>query len=216
MPMAGTPGAQASSLYGQTDTQGGNLYGQSQAIAPTLSGLYNEEIANPQGFGATTLAQMLTQSGESTAGGIGAAKETAMNLGARTGNTSAIPSIISSADKAGIQQSDNAANSLAIQNTMQKLNQQQEGAKGLSSLYGEDLSGGLQAENLADSALKTRISANQQSQGQFDKLLGVGLGAATGGLTDVVGGLGNLDTTGGSSFGEQIQNFLTGFGGGQS
>ena len=216
MPVAGTPGAQASSLYGQADTQGANLFGASQEIAPALSSLYSGELTNPQGFGATTLAQMLTQSDQSIAGGLGAARQTATDLGARTGNTAAIPGIVSSADKAGISQHANDVNTLGIENAKEKMTQQQEGAAGLSGLYNADLGAGLNAEGLADKAVNTRISANQESQGQFDKLLGMGLGAATGGASDVAGGLGNLDTTGGSSVGEQISNFFTGFGGGQS
>jgi trimeric autotransporter adhesin len=216
MPVAGTPGAQASSLYGQADTQGANLFGASQEIAPALSSLYSGELTNPQGFGATTLAQMLTQSDQSVAGGLGAARQTATDLGARTGNTAAIPGIIGSADKAGITQHANAVNSLGIANANEKMAQQQQGAAGLSGLYNADLGAGLNAEGLADKAVNTRISANQQSQGQFDKLLGAGLGAATGGLSSIAGGLGNLDSTGGSSVGEQIGNFFTGFGGGTS
>ena len=216
MPVAGTPGAQASSLYGQADTQGGNLFGASQEIAPALSSLYSGELSNPQGFGATTLAQMLTQSDQSIAGGLGAARQTATDLGARTGNTAAIPGIVASADKAGISQHANDVNTLGIENAKEKMTQQQEGAAGLSGLYNADLGAGLNAEGLADKAVNTRISANQQSQGQFDKLLGAGLGAATGGLSSIAGGLGNLDSTGGSSVGEQISNFFTGFGGGTS
>lgn len=216
MPVAGTPGAQASSLYGQADTQGANLFGASQEIAPALSSLYSGELTNPQGFGATTLAQMLTQSDQSIAGGLGAARQTATDLGARTGNTAAIPGIVASADKAGISQHANDVNTLGIENAKEKMTQQQEGAAGLSGLYNADLGAGLNAEGLADKAVNTRISANQQSQGQFDKLLGAGLGAATGGLSSIAGGLGNLDSTGGSSVGEQISNFFTGFGGGQS
>jgi hypothetical protein len=178
MPVAGTPGAQASSLYGQADTQGANLFGASQEIAPALSSLYSGELTNPQGFGATTLAQMLTQSDQSIAGGLGAARQTATDLGARTGNTAAIPGIVASADKAGISQHANDVNTLGIENAKEKMTQQQEGAAGLSSLYGTDLSGGLGAEGLADKAIGTRVEANTAAEAQFDKMLSTGLGAA--------------------------------------
>ena len=220
MPVAGTPGAQASSLYGQADTQGGNLFNSSQEIAPALSSLYNQEMTNPQGFGATTLAQMLTQSDQSIAGGLGAARQTATDLGARTGNTAAIPGIIGSADKAGIAQHANAVNSLGIANTNEKMAQQQQGAAGLSGLYGTDLASGAKYEDTANEALKTAETANENSffgsQGMFGKLAGAAIGGATGGLGAIGSGLGNLDQTGGSSFGEQIGNFFTGFGGGTS
>ena len=220
MPVAGTPGAQASSLYGQADTQGGNLFSASQEIAPALSSLYSGELTNPQGFGATTLAQMLTQSDQSIAGGLGAARQTATDLGARTGNTAAIPGIIGSADKAGITQHANAVNSLGIANANEKMTQQQQGAAGLSGLYGEDLSSGAKYEDTANEALKTAETAQQNgffgSQGLFGKLAGAAIGAAGAGAGAISGGLGNLDTTGGSSVGEQISNFFTGFGGGTS
>ena len=186
------PGANASSLFGQSDAQSAGLFGQAQQEGGTLSGLYNQDITNPQGFGATTLAQMLTQSGESTAGGIGAARQSAMDLGARTGNTAAIPGIISSASKAGIEQQGNTANSLAIQNQMEKMKQQQFGASGLSQLYGENLGASQGFEKISNEAIQNQQDAQNNSffgsQGMFGKLAGAAIGGVTGGA-NFLGGL---------------------------
>jgi len=182
MPSAG---ANAGSLFGQSDSQAGQTFGQAQGEGSALSGIYNQDITNPQGFGATTLAQMLTQSGESTAGGIGAAKQTAMDLGARTGNTAAIPGIIGAASKAGIEQQGNAANSLAIQNQMEKMKQQQFGAQGLSQMYGENLGAAQGFEKNANEAVQSQQAAENNSffgsQGMFGKLAGAAIGGVTGG-----------------------------------
>jgi hypothetical protein len=142
--------------------QGTSLFGQGQNISGTLTPFYQNELTNPQGFGATTLAQMLTKQGQSIGGAEGAAKRTAMDLGARTGNTAAIPALINSANKSGMVQQANGANDLSIQNTMQKLNQQQQGASGLNSLYGTDVGNASKFESEANTALNTDLSATAQ------------------------------------------------------
>jgi hypothetical protein len=59
-------------------------------------------------------------------------------------------------------------------------------------------------------------SEQEQSwQNTFGVVKGIaGLASAVAG--PVAGGIGNLDSTGGSTFGEQIGNFFTGAGGGTS
>jgi hypothetical protein len=159
----------AGSQYGTLMGESGNLFGQSQSLSSMLTPFYQQEMTNPQGFGPTAMSQMLTQSGQSIAGGEGAAKRTGMDLAARTGNTSAIPSIIASTNKSGMVQQDDANNKIQIGNLMQKLNQQQQGASGLNALSGRDLSASLDADNIANSTFQNlmkskQLSVNQENQ----------------------------------------------------
>lgn len=176
------PGTQASNLYNTSTAQGNTLFGQAQTDTNSLTPFYQQELNNPQGLGATTMSQLLTQSGQSIAGGEGAARQTALDLGARTGNTAATPSIIGNAAKQGMVAQSDAANKLQIANTMMKQQQQQEGASGLNSLYDNQLKGTFSAEDLSNQAIQTRIKANAQRQSMFQTLFkdvaGAGLIAA--------------------------------------
>jgi len=196
----------ATDLFNTTKGQGGTLFGQSQGISSLLTPFFSNMLKNPQGIGATAQSQLLTQAGQSTAGGLGAARQRALDIGARTGNTASIPSLIASADKTGMTNMSNTTNDLALKNVMEKLNQQKEGASGLSSLFGQDLSGAHGFEGLSGDALKTELSAIGQKNA-----------AANQGISNIMkmgsmalGGLGNLDMAGGSSPMEQLMNFAGG------
>lgn len=196
----------SSNLQSTSMGQGTNLFGQSQGISSLLTPFFKNELTNPQGIGATAQSQLLTQAGQSTAGGLGAARQRAMDLGARTGNTASIPSLISSADKTGMTNMTNTSNDLALKNVMEKMNQQQQGASGLSSLFGQDLSGAHNFESLSNDATKTEDQAIQQKNAATQQ--GISNIMKIGGMA--MGGLGNLDMTGGSSPMEQLMNFAGG------
>jgi hypothetical protein len=201
-----TPGQMAASLYGQDTSMGGQLFGQAQNQENQINPFYQQELNDPQGLGATTMAQQLTQAGQGIAGATGAARRTATDLGSRTGNTAAIPSIINSADKTGIANTGNTVNALNIQNAMQKLNQQQEGAAGESGLFGQNSSNAANYFNQANNAINTRIKANQAAS-QEKQAMFKDIGSVAGG---VLGGISGLDMTGGSSLMEQLGNFAGG------
>jgi hypothetical protein len=101
---------------------------------------------------------------------------------------------------------DNNANNLAIQNSMLKQKQQQEGSAGLSSLFGTDLSGAKGMDTIANSALNTELGAAKDEYGAEQNGLHNIMGLASGAM----GGIGNLDATGGSSPMEQLMNFAGG------
>lgn len=197
---------QAGDLEGTNANMGKSLFGQSQGISGLLSPYYSNMMTNPQGLGATALSQQLTQSGQGISGAGGAARERALDIGARTGNTASIPAAISSANKAGMVQQSNNTNNLALQNAMLKQKQQQQGAEGLSGLFGTDLSGSLKANDNAINALSPELSAIGQKNAAEQKGISNIMGMASG----VMGGLGNLDMTGGSSPFEQLMNFAGG------
>jgi hypothetical protein len=196
----------SSNLQSTSMGQGTNLFGQSQGISSLLNGYDTNLLKNPQGIGATAMAQQLTQAGQGAGGALGAARQRAIDIGARTGNTAAIPSMVAGADKTGMTNMTDTATKLGLDNTMQKLNQQQEGAAGLSSLFGSDLSGAHNFESLSNDATKTEDQAIQQKNAATQQ--GISNMMKIGGMA--MGGLGNLDMTGGSSPMEQLMNFGAG------
>lgn len=127
-------------------------------------------MTNPQGFGADTLGKMQTVGGQSVAGAVGGADESARLAASRTGNTAALPSLIDATGRNAMkQQSDNALGiSMADANLKEK--QRQEGAAGVGNLYGEDVNAALKSLGLADESINAWTSgkhaANQDVLGQ--------------------------------------------------
>lgn len=198
--------SQAGGLESTAANNGNTLFGQSQGISSLLSPYYSNMVTDPQGLGATALTQQLTQAGQGAGGAAGAAKQRAIDIGARTGNTAAIPGIISSANKTGMTNMSDITNNLALKNTMLKQQQQQQGAAGLSSLFGQDLGGSTKFGSLANDALKTEDTAAGQEYSAENKGLSNIMGLASG----VMGGIGNLDMSGGSNPMEQLMSFAGG------
>ena len=187
--MAGTLSYQGQQLEQQGQqlentavNQGNTLFGQGQTAQNALTPYYQQQMNNPQGLGATTIQQMLTRSGQGIAGAEGAARQTGTDLAARTGNTSAIPSIVGSANKAGMIQQSNAGNNIAIQNAMQKLQQQQQGAAGMNSLFNTDTKSALEAGQNAtgdlNAAIKGKQVQDQEAQSIFKDFAGGAMMAA--------------------------------------
>jgi hypothetical protein len=207
-PVLGQTGA----LEGSSAAQGSTLNSQAQGIQGQLNPYFSNMMNNPQGLGATTMSQMMTQAGQGTAGATGAAARTAQDMAARTGNTASVPGAIASANKQGMTNMSNTQNNLAMQNTMQKLQQQQQGAAGLSGLFNSDLSGSMNANKNAISATTNELGAEKaQQQAQQQGISNI-MKMAGAGASMMSGGLANLDTTGGSSGGEQVGNFFGGMG----
>lgn len=126
------------------------------AVNPFLT----NELAHPEGFGADTIAQMLTQGGQAVSGATGAASEAAGLNASRTGNSAAVPGIIdATARNAMKQQSDNALN-VNIKNAMLKEQQRQDAAKGLEGMYGEDQHAVLAALGLQNESLNAGTNAS--------------------------------------------------------
>lgn len=168
---------------------------------------------NPQGFGAQALAAMQSQM-INTVGSQLSSQEKSLNNQFATQNMAGLGSGVNVALQAGLAQ--NAAgteagglNQIAIQNAQLKNQQQQFGLQGLA--------GATSLLGAAPQSAGLGLQANQNNFGQsyqiaqqgnlWQNLLGGVLGA---GLNFASGGMSNLDTTGGSTFGEQVGNFFTG------
>ena len=137
---------------------------QNLADRSTIEPFLTNELTNPQGYGADTIAQMLTQGGQAVSGATGAASEAAGLNASRTGNSAAVPGIIdATARNAMKQQSDNALN-VNINNAMLKQKQQQAGAAGLENMYGEDQNAVLKSMGLQNESLGQWTNADKATQ----------------------------------------------------
>jgi hypothetical protein len=154
------PGGFSSVLANQSLAAGEGLYGQAEGIQGTLTPFFRNELYNPQGYGPTTLSQIMTQSGQSAAGALGGARQSATDYAARTGNEAAIPQIIGAGNKDAIKAMSDLSGKLGIDNANERLSQVQQGASGLSGFMGEDLKGGLGYGNVANDAIKNLQDAN--------------------------------------------------------
>ena len=204
--MAGIGGSPSSALAGESgvaSSWAGDAFNKSNAMLPGLTSFFTNEMYNPQGFGPQTLTQMMTQAGQSTAGALGAAKKTGMDMASRTGNLSAIPQVEDSAGKAAIDQMSNSTNSINLQNAMEKMSQQQSGVSGLTGLY-KDLSG--QANSyLQDSIEAQSDRAKAMQEEHADKMSDISTGVSLAGAL-ATGGASALASGG-------LGGFLGGFGG---
>jgi hypothetical protein len=191
-----TPVVNAASNNATADQgQGTSLFNQGQNINNLLTPFYQQQLTNPQGIGATALSQQLTQAGESTGGALGAERQHAMDIGARTGNTAAIPSMIAGANKTGMTNMTDLTNNLALKNTMMKMNQQQQAGSALSGLLGTDISGAHGFESNANTALNTDLSAtaqkNQAANQGMSNIMKLA-GGVMGGLPMGAGSIGDI------------------------
>lgn len=148
-----------------------NQFGKEGHIADTLGARgrtdYNSvfpflsnELTNPEGFGQTTVDKMLTQGGQAVSGATGAAKEAATLNASRTGNTAAVPGIIDATARNAMKQQSNNALDVNIKDAMLKEQQRQDAAKGISSLYGEDVGSALKAMGLQNESLNAGTNAS--------------------------------------------------------
>lgn len=175
------PAGLSSALAQNSAAQGNALFGQSQAIQGALTPFFQNELYNPQGLGPTTMSQMLTNAGQATAGSLGAARQSAVDLGARTGNLGAVSQLIGGANRAGIANMSGVANQIGLANANERLQQQQQGAAGLSGIMGQDLSGTFQAGNVENEAIKNLQAAENSSfMHELGSSVASGLGSSLG------------------------------------
>jgi hypothetical protein len=182
------PAGFSSALASQSGAAGSALFGQSQGIQSALTPFFQNEMYNPQGFGPTTLSSIMTQEGQSTAGALGGARQSAMDIGARTGNLAAIPQLIGQANKAGIRDMSDLVGNLGIANANERMKQVQSGAAGLSGIMGQDLSASLGEGSVENAAIKNLQAAQNSGFGHMlESSIAQAIPAAAGGFT---GGLG--------------------------
>jgi len=203
-----------------------NFAAQSQ-ILQNLTSMFTpiaEAGPDQQGFGPQELAALETQAGT----GVGtnyakAAQALNTGLAARGGGNEFLPTGSSAALQSQLATS--AASELSQEqlgitraNYAQGRQNWQQATAGLNALAGEYNPNALASEaSGANKSAFGEATQIQEMQNQMEAGIAGGItslaGAAVGALG---GGIGNLDTTGSSTFGEQVGNFFTGAMGGTS
>lgn len=193
----------------------GTRLGQQNTTVNELTNLLNDNHILP-GWSPEQLAAENTQAINSTAAASRNAQQAAATAGAGAGSSSGLESGVQKQIQGSIASS--AANNLAdkqlaITNADYNAGvaRKQQTESGLATLSGienpEGWGGAALGANNQNFSQETKI--NQENAQAKASALAAGLSLASG----VAGGIGNLDTTGGSSMSEQFGNFLTGFGG---
>lgn len=172
---------QASNAEQQANSTAAGYGAQSSDISSTLLPFLTRELNNPGGISQQDQTAMLSAE-EGGAGGVagGLATKAAERAGA-TGNASGFGSslddIAREREKAGAQGSE----AVAAKNTETKLNQQQEAAKGLGSMYGMDTAAQLRAMGLEPEDVNAEANAGKSGWFQNMTNLIASLGQAAGG-----------------------------------
>jgi hypothetical protein len=190
-----------------------------------LSNLFTpiaEAGPDQQGFGARELAALNTESGEGVGRNYAKATQSLNTvLGSRGGGNEMLPTGSEGQLRAAMASS--AANQMSSEqlgitraNYGQGRENWREATAGLNALgqeynpnavAGEATSAGGQAFG---EATKVQEMKNQKEMAIAGGITSLAAGVATGGASFLAGGLGNLDTQGTSSGGEQVGNFFSG------
>jgi hypothetical protein len=199
----------------QTDYS--QTFAQNQQILSNLNSVLQPIVnagPNQQGFSPEELSTLNTQATEGNAQGYNQAVEAAAQQeNTQGGGTTLLPSGVNAQINAGIASAaeGNLANEkLGITQANYAQGQQnwETALSGEESVAaGEAPLGYASATTSANSAAFNEANIiGQENNQEFGQIVGgiAGIGGA------VLGGLGNLDTTGGSTGGEQVMNFLSG------
>lgn len=174
----GNPTTQELAKSGQSAS--GGLQSTASGIDGTLAPLFQNEIANPQGFGELGLNQLQTAGGQATAGAVGAGNEAANLQASRSGNPASSSSIIDAIARSGMKQQSNNALDIGMENEKAKMAQQGQGYAGFSALGAQDQGAALGYANQATTASN---DYQQQRQATLSGILSpiLGLGGAVAG-----------------------------------
>jgi hypothetical protein len=206
---------QETSFMGQYSSAFNQNFAQQQQVLGAINAQLSPILAkgiNQTGFSAPEEAAFNTQAINTTGAGVKNAEVALGNQTAAVGN-STIESGVQQQLKAGL--ASNAENQLSNeqlgitaanyaqgrQNYLTALG----GMQGLATAYNPTPYG--QLTQTAEGQSFQQASTIEQQQAQEDQAIAGGITSAA---TAAVGGIGNLDTTGSSSGGEQFLNFLGG------
>lgn len=171
--------------YNQSQQVGNTAQTNQNALAATLTPMYQDEAVNPQGFGSD-LPGINTAAQQSTGGALAAQKGDAALQAARSRNRGS--SQVAEDESVRNAMRTNSQNALNVgkANAELKQNQSQAGISGLQGLYGSNVQ-----ELLGSMGIGTQIANNQASQpgwfqnmtGLISSLAGAGAKTASGGFT---------------------------------
>jgi len=201
-------GAEDQAIANTTTGQNQNkaLYNQAMPEGIAARNFYTSELNNPQGFSPQQLSSMLTASSQSIGGSNAGAVGGGNQLAARTGNQAGLATTLDNAMRNSAKQLSGNALDIQGQNAALKQKQQQGGAQGLEALYGTNLGQSLASLGLSNQAIAQWINGANATNSAIGQNFNIGKSVAS----MAANGIGNLDTTGSSSGGEQVGNFAAG------
>lgn len=159
---------QSNALENNADSTAAGYGSGAASISSVLTPFLTRELNNPGGISQQDQTAMLSAT-EGGAGGLagGLATKADERAGA-TGNASGVTSALDDIARQRMKAAAGGAESIAGQNAETKLNQQQEGAEGLSKLYGTDVGAQLNALGVQNNAINSEVNAG--SHGWFQNL----------------------------------------------
>lgn len=188
-------------------------FGQQQAIFSSINNALEPILAagpNQQGFSAAenaalTGAAINSNAAQARNAEVVAGSTVGGNTGVTTGGTKQLEEQIASNAGTALSSEENKINLANAQLGRQNFFNAEAGLGGLAGLEAPNPGAVTSAGNAAFGSATT--VQNMKNQEEAD------IGGAISGLAGMaLGGVGNLDFTGGSSFGEQIGNFVSGMG----
>lgn len=144
----------ATSAQDLSNEYAGNAAGLFGALAPTLE----SQMANPQGFGPTTIAQMDTAAQQSAGGSQAAAVGQGALRAARTRNAGAGEAATAASTRSAGQQLSQAALRTQLANAQAKMQQQGQAESGLEGLFSTNA--GLSVNALGEVAQNVNANTN--------------------------------------------------------
>ncbi len=160
---------QANQTFGEAQDQYKGASGNAGSLYSQLLPQFTNEVNNPQGFGAPTVAGMKTNAEQSVGGSVAGAVGQGNLTAARTRNIGGNSTALDNAVRSGQQTLSGADLDVDAANAQLKQQQQQAGLSGLSGLYGQNQSTMLSALGLGNQATQTGIQAGQN--GWFQNLM---------------------------------------------
>jgi hypothetical protein len=172
--------SQASNAEQTASNTATNLGSQAQGIGSNLTPFLTQEMEHPQGFSQQDLSAQtsaaLGGAGGADAGIVGQANQEA----ATTHNSGGFQAVLDDAARQRTKAAAGASEGIAANNANLKQTQQQEGAEGLSKMYGTDTSGMLEAMGQEPNDINSEVNAG--NSGWLQQSMGV-LGALGGGAS---------------------------------
>ena len=205
--MARQAQSQANGLVQGANSTAANYGSGASTISSTLIPFLTRELNNPGGISQQDQTAMLSAS-QGGAGGLagGLATKAAERAGA-TGNASGVTSALDDIARERMKAAAGGSEAIAGENAETKLNQQQEGAKGLAGLYGTDVGAQLNAMGVQNNAIGQEVNAGNHGwfQNMTNLIAAVKGGSQAPGASPTISGGGGgdgspdmLDTTGGA------------------
>jgi len=126
-----------------------------------LTPFYQREMTAQHVYDPTQLHEMLTTAMAPVGAAEGAEKTEAKRLAATTGNAAGTSAALDASARAGMKTGAGVSEGIAAKDVEGALQMRQQGAQGMSGLYGEDLKGQLAAMGQESADINTEINASK-------------------------------------------------------